>query len=156
LSVSKIRDKVPFGDKIMNNYENHLKDSRWRLKRKVIVERDGGKCIKCGSRKTLQVHHTYYYSQTTEPWQYPDDSLITLCKVCHEEYHKQHENEYRDRPEIVKKKQKREKLKRRIKKLKKKKPTPMRISLSKIQQRNTTEKYRKNIDGVWVIFETRK
>jgi 5-methylcytosine-specific restriction endonuclease McrA len=139
----------------MNDYELHLKDLRWKFKRKIILERDGRKCIKCGSSKILQVHHTYYYSQKTEPWKYPDDSLITLCKVCHQEYHKNNKVEYRDRPEVLKRKIKKRKLKRKIKKLKKKEP-PRRIPLARIQKRNTTDKHRKKINGVWVIFETRK
>lgn len=140
----------------MNNYELHLKDLRWKFKRKIILERDGRKCVKCGSAKILQVHHTYYYSQKTEPWEYPDNSLITLCKVCHQDYHKNNKIEYRDRPEVVKKKIKKIKIERKIKKIKKKEIPHKKISLSRIQQRNTTIKFRKKVNGVWIMFEARK
>ena len=34
----------------------------------------------------LQVHHTYYYFDTC-PWDYSDESLITLCSNCHFDAH---------------------------------------------------------------------
>lgn len=36
--------------------------------------------------KGLHVHHTYYQKGLL-PWEYPDDSLITLCWTCHEKLH---------------------------------------------------------------------
>jgi len=36
--------------------------------------------------KGLNVHHTYY-QEGLKPWQYPDDSLITYCQICHKELH---------------------------------------------------------------------
>lgn len=38
----------------------------------------------------LHVHHTYY-QDGKEPWQYPDDSLCTLCWDCHELLHRNKE-----------------------------------------------------------------
>lgn len=35
----------------------------------------------------LHVHHKYYQSNL-KAWEYPDESLITLCWDCHEELHK--------------------------------------------------------------------
>jgi hypothetical protein len=35
----------------------------------------------------LHVHHKYYQSGLY-PWEYPDDALLTLCVVCHENLHK--------------------------------------------------------------------
>ena len=92
----------------MVDYAELLKDPLWKNKRRRIVYRDGGKCTVCGSKKILQVHHTFYYQQPTKPWDYPDESLITVCKVCHEDYHKHFENVYKDKPKtgVVKKKRK--------------------------------------------------
>lgn len=36
--------------------------------------------------KDLHVHHTYYQIDKL-PWQYPNESLITLCRSCHETVH---------------------------------------------------------------------
>ena len=34
----------------------------------------------------LNVHHKYYQEQLA-PWEYPDDALITYCKICHQNLH---------------------------------------------------------------------
>lgn len=36
--------------------------------------------------KQLDVHHTYY-DKSLLPWEYPKDSLKTLCWICHEDEH---------------------------------------------------------------------
>ncbi len=34
----------------------------------------------------LVVHHRYY-TKGSEPWDYPDHVLVTLCQACHEQEH---------------------------------------------------------------------
>lgn len=80
-------------------YTDLLRDARWLIKRKKIITRDGFKCTACSSKKKLHVHHTFYYKQPTDPWEYPDDSLLTLCEKCHHKWHKDHKLNYRDRPD---------------------------------------------------------
>ena len=67
-------------------YNKALKDPKWISKRDKIKSRDGHKCTKCGSKKSLQVHHTYYLIRKM-PWEVPDSCLVTLCGVCHEKEH---------------------------------------------------------------------
>lgn len=68
-------------------YSEKLKDPRWQKKRLEVMERDGWACRDCGSnQETLNVHHCYYLSNT-EPWDYPDNSLRTLCDSCHKTRH---------------------------------------------------------------------
>ncbi len=38
--------------------------------------------------KDLHVHHTYYQIDKL-PWEYPDESLQTLCRSCHEKVHEE-------------------------------------------------------------------
>lgn len=38
--------------------------------------------------KDLNVHHTYYQIDKL-PWEYPDESLQTLCRSCHEKVHEE-------------------------------------------------------------------
>ena len=62
------------------------KTSKWRAKRKEILERDDNTCKKCGSKEKLHIHHIY------SQWYYPDyafenEYLITLCESCHHQYH---------------------------------------------------------------------
>jgi len=61
-----------------------LKDPRWQKKRLEIMNRDRFECICCGEDKGLQLHvHHTYYGKGKAPWEYPDDSLETLCEECH-------------------------------------------------------------------------
>ena len=67
----------------MTNYSELLKDPRWQKKRLRIMERDNFQCQLCGDKETtLNVHHKYY-DKDKKPWEYPDKSLVTLCKDCH-------------------------------------------------------------------------
>jgi len=67
-----------------SNYSEKLRDPRWQKKRLEILERDGWMCQKCfDPESTLVVHHRRYLPNI-EPWDYPDDLLITLCEDCHE------------------------------------------------------------------------
>lgn len=63
-------------------YSEKLKDPRWQKKRLGILERDGWKCWVCSDETTtLHVHHLRY---SGEPWEAPDEMLLTLCESCHE------------------------------------------------------------------------
>lgn len=65
-------------------YLRKLQDPRWQKKRLKIFERDGWQCQICHAMNdTLHVHHKQYM-KNTEPWEYPDDYLVTLCHICHE------------------------------------------------------------------------
>lgn len=64
-------------------YSEKLKDPLWQRKRLFILTRDAFKCQMCGDDKsTVHVHHRHYLP-AREPWDYPDDLLVTLCENCH-------------------------------------------------------------------------
>jgi hypothetical protein len=66
-------------------YSEKLKDPRWQKKRLEILERDEFTCLECGdTTKELHVHHRYY-TPKTEPWEYENEALATVCKDCHAE-----------------------------------------------------------------------
>jgi len=46
--------------------------------------------------KNLHVHHKYYQIGN-QPWEYPNDALVTLCWNCHEELHKNEKIPYLDK-----------------------------------------------------------
>lgn len=52
--------------------------------RKEILERDSHSCQKCGLQGDIAVHHkeTVFDGGTNAP-----DNLISLCSVCHREWH---------------------------------------------------------------------
>jgi hypothetical protein len=71
------------------NYSEKFKDPRWQQLRLKVFERDEWTCQNCYEiDKTLTVHH-WYYEKDKEPWDYPLDSLITLCVDCHEQEYEQ-------------------------------------------------------------------
>ena len=55
--------------------------------RKMVLERDGYKCVKCNSAGPLHCHHIYPAS--INPLESADvDNCITYCIDCHKEVHK--------------------------------------------------------------------
>lgn len=65
-------------------YAKKLKDPRWQKKRLEILNRDSFACMNChDTEKTLHVHHTKY--SIGDPWDVPNEYLVTLCESCHQE-----------------------------------------------------------------------
>ena len=76
-----------------SEYSEKLRDPRWQKLRLQVFERDGWKCRNCGdSETTLAVHHKRY-QRGLEPWEYPLESLMTLCEECHQ-------GEYEERRQV--------------------------------------------------------
>ena len=66
-------------------YGEKLRDPRWQRKRLEIMNRDKFRCTICNSSSSeLHVHHGYY-ERNLDPWEYDDDTLLTVCHACHEE-----------------------------------------------------------------------
>ena len=66
------------------SYYEKLRDPRWQRKRLEVLERDGWACQLCDENtKTLNVHHRLY-EKGRDPWDYPVETLVTLCEDCHE------------------------------------------------------------------------
>lgn len=64
-------------------YAEKLQDPRWNEKRVSILKRDNLTCQECEIQEVvLQVHHHFYHANT-DPWDYDDEVLITLCEPCH-------------------------------------------------------------------------
>jgi len=67
-------------------YSKDLQNGQWQKKRLEIMQRDDFKCLCCKSKDSLVVHHLYY-KYGMKPWQYKNDSLVTLCSKCHTKLH---------------------------------------------------------------------
>lgn len=67
-------------------YAEKLEDVRWRERRKQIIQRDNNRCRNCSSEHDLEVHHRWYIPGA-EPWDHPDQCLLTLCECCHKSCH---------------------------------------------------------------------
>lgn len=64
-------------------YSDKLKDPRWQKKRLEILGRDNFSCQSClDDKSTLHVHHKVYMDG--DPWDIPNEYLITLCEDCHQ------------------------------------------------------------------------
>lgn len=69
----------------MSAYQQILNRKEWQDRSHQIKTRDNLKCqaFDCITpHSILQVHHLDYFNNK-EPWNYPDDLLITLCSSCH-------------------------------------------------------------------------
>lgn len=65
-------------------YEEYLASDVWKSKRLERLKIDGHQCTVCGSKSELCVHHITYNNLYEEKM----EDLITLCKKCHREEHK--------------------------------------------------------------------
>lgn len=64
-----------------------LHDPTWVKKRYSIFLRDNFRCVNCGFRRKIEVHHRQYHfsnlrNNYLDPWEYDNTLLITLCKRC--------------------------------------------------------------------------
>jgi 5-methylcytosine-specific restriction endonuclease McrA len=57
----------------------------WKEARLVALKRDGFKCVSCGERSCLDVHHVL---AVKDGGQDEPNNLVTLCKSCHILMHK--------------------------------------------------------------------
>jgi len=59
-----------------------------KLARECCFERDGYTCRSCGQRGgKLNAHHVWPFQRFPE-WKYDVWNLVTLCKRCHDAFHK--------------------------------------------------------------------
>ena len=87
------------------SYSKKLTDPRWQKKRLEIFNRDKWQCTWCKETKEMLIIHHLIYHSNTEPWEYDDSELTTLCDTCHKYKHNlglltliKAENIYLDKP----------------------------------------------------------
>lgn len=64
------------------NYEDFLKSEEWQQVSEMVKDRDGNKCVICGSTENLNAHHIGYNGDRLN-----EDDIVTLCNRCHECLH---------------------------------------------------------------------
>ena len=62
-----------------------LGERLYRRLMKLVLERDGWRCQKCGSLENLQVHHKIKRSRQGDD---ALENLVTLCAYCHMAEHR--------------------------------------------------------------------
>ena len=65
--------------------ETFYHTARWARLTWAIKNRDKQRCVRCGSRQDLHVHHIRPASRGGAVWS--PANLETLCEVCHLEEH---------------------------------------------------------------------
>lgn len=82
--IIRFKPKRQSKSEFRRNYTEYLKSEEWRIKREQAFMFHGRKCKKCGSNKTLHVHHMTYIRLKNEIM----EDFCILCNLCHIEYHK--------------------------------------------------------------------
>lgn len=57
------------------------KSARWLRVRRVVLDRDGWRCKKCGRAGALEVHHKVSLDDGGSPFDV--DNLEAICRNCH-------------------------------------------------------------------------
>lgn len=65
-------------------YQEYLRSPEWARRRALVLQRAGGKCEGCLSRRATEVHHTTYDHVGQELL----FELVALCSTCHRTIHK--------------------------------------------------------------------
>ena len=65
-----------------DNYKEFLKTDEWKQIAQTVKERDGHKCVICGSTENLNAHHIGYDGDCLD-----ENDIVTLCNRCHECLH---------------------------------------------------------------------
>ena len=64
------------------NYKEFLNTEEWKQISQMVKERDGHKCVICGSTENLNAHHIGYDGDCLD-----ENDIVTLCNRCHECLH---------------------------------------------------------------------
>ena len=64
------------------NYNEFLKTEGWNQIAQMVKDRDGHKCVICGSTENLNAHHIGYDGDCLD-----ENDIVTLCNRCHECLH---------------------------------------------------------------------
>jgi len=89
LSVSEqvVRDKISAKFSAYNDPFRITKDVRsppdWAERRKVVYDRDGGCCRRCGVAVSLDKCHIHHLIRRSEGGHHSLENLVTLCRDCH-------------------------------------------------------------------------
>ena len=83
LRISNLKSKP----KSTKNNNGGYKNKEWRDLRLLVFKRDNNTCQTCKANKDLHCHHNYYIVGR-KLWEYPLICFSTLCRECHESFHK--------------------------------------------------------------------
>lgn len=91
INIQYSLDKIDDSNNRKKYYRTQLQKKEWKTLRKTVILRDNQRCANCGSKTNLQVHHLVY-KKGLKAWEYDICDLVTLCKECHYNIHKNNNN----------------------------------------------------------------
>lgn len=78
-----------------SEYNELLKTMEWKRRREDVFIARGRKCMYCGNRDNLDIHHKYYLKypdgEFIKPWEYNMDCYMVLCRDCHNKVHEKYQ-----------------------------------------------------------------
>jgi len=81
-------------------YQQKLRLPQWQKRRLHILERAKWRCAVC-SCDDLELHvHHLKYDAGKDPWDYPDENFLVVCRPCHEERIHKEGALFRDLPDV--------------------------------------------------------
>ena len=75
--------RIPAAASLRGMKRPRLSTRRWETVRRVVLDRDGWRCQRCGRYGRMEVHHTDGDPSHADP-----SRLLTLCRGCHIELHR--------------------------------------------------------------------
>ena len=82
----RIRDGVIKPSRVKySDYNKYIKSAAWLRIRDLVLLRDNNRCIICGFKKNLHIHHMTYKHLFKEEGHL--EELVTLCQKCHDTIH---------------------------------------------------------------------
>lgn len=87
----------------VKTYMKDYREKKWfDNRRDEVIQRDGGKCVKCGGVKSISVHHKDgkgrgYQGKIDNSL----DNLITLCNQCHQQTHRLEDAKFNKREYLL-------------------------------------------------------
>ena len=70
----------------LSDHHGKLGSRRWARVRRMVFERDGWRCRKCGRAGRLEAHHLQSIANGGDPWSL--SNIETRCRACHIEEHR--------------------------------------------------------------------
>lgn len=67
-------------------YKTYIKSKAWQNKREKFLKSLGGRCERCNSRDSINVHHMHYGFVGREK----EKHVALLCKRCHFQFHERY------------------------------------------------------------------
>lgn len=67
----------------INDYNQYINSAEWKKRKKEYYKKNDKRCLICGDKKSLNLHHLDYSNLSKTE----DQHLVPLCRCHHKEFH---------------------------------------------------------------------